>query len=135
MYSGGEDHTLSLIHVLLILARGDGQNFYLVLSEGFAHGLFLDILLLNRVSHNHVKLILQLSIRIGVAVGKIHIIIFVLKLVAESQGIQESSSLRVILLNSVWIVGDLHSASVPSHVLLCSVLLTVDQNLHSVIVE
>ena len=135
MHPGSQYHALPFLHVFRILLRRDGEHFALVASQRLGQRLPLDIMLLDWVSHDGIELLNQLSVGVRIAVRKIHIIVFIFKLVRERHRVQSSEAFRAIFSDAIWVISYLCSSSVPSDILLLRVLLRVDEHLHSFIVQ
>ena len=72
----------------MVLLGSDGEQVALVARQCFTERLPGDVLLLDWVSQDGVELLVELCVRIWVAVRKEDVVIIVLELIAEGQGVE-----------------------------------------------
>ena len=135
MHSAGQNNTFALLVILHVLLWSDCQNINFVACQSFAQCLSLHKLRFDRICHNSIKLIHHFSISIRVAICKVNVIIFIHKIVTESQSIQGSEPFLAIFLYSVVVIRDFAASTVPTDTLDFRVFLGVNQHFHAFVVQ
>ena len=64
----------------------------------------MHILLFDWVRHDHIQLILELSVCVWVAVGKEYVVIIIFKIIRESERVEGSEVLAAILPDPILII-------------------------------
>lgn len=105
----------------MVLLGSDGEQVALVARQRFTERLPGDVLLLDWVSQDGVELLVELGVRIWVAVSKEDVVIIVLELIAEGQGVERPGPFDALLAYAILVIGNLGASSMPPNVLLLSV--------------
>lgn len=135
MYPCCQYNSFSLGHILLVLLWCDSQHITLVSCECLTQGLSLDKLLLHWVRHYCIQVLKELCISVWVAVGKEHVIIVVLEVVREGQGVKWLESFLSLLSDPILVVRNLRATPMPTNVFCQTILFRVDKYFHSIVVE
>ena len=136
MNSCSNDNSLSFSHVFHILLACNGEILNFIACEWLAKSFSNAERGLNWISHDSVEVLDHISVSIRVAVGKIHSVVWVLKVVAECMSevsFRNTSFFRSS--ESIWIVTNVYSISMPANIFMSSHSFTVNENFHSFIVE
>ena len=122
MHSRGDDHALPLFDLFgavdpLRSEARHNQHVNVVTCQCLAQSLATESQSFARVSLKSLEIALQVRVSIRIAVCKVHVIVFMLKLDAKSQGVIVALSLS---LHRVLVVADILPVAVPTFAKLAS---------------